>query len=95
MLVKVIAHLKVGAQKKTRIKQQISSFDHKGASYQVSVGSQVSALTGEWSCGMHHEFFHSLREGQLHGSRLKLGHDVHVELEYKSIYIYTTCRKML
>ena len=35
MLVKVIAHLKVGAQKKTRIKQRISSFDHKRASYQV------------------------------------------------------------
>ena len=35
MLVKVIAHLKVGAQKKTRIKQRISSFDHRSASHQV------------------------------------------------------------
>ena len=35
MLVKVIIHLKVGAQKKTRIKDRISSIDYESVSYLV------------------------------------------------------------
>ena len=54
MLVKVIAHLKVGAQKKTRIKDRISSFDHKSASYLVSDRKcQHLLVKGPAGCNMN------------------------------------------
>ena len=64
MFDKVIAHLNVGAQKKTR--------GRKSQYKELS-----SSLTGEWASWMHRKAFDGRRNGKLAESLLELGDYVH------------------